>query len=416
MNNQKLRAAAEKCIADAQVAMVGVTATVQAVQSPEILLHELQVHQFELELQNEELRRAQNELEASRDRFADFYEFSPVGYFTLSDKGLIDSLNLTAAELLGVERNMLLQKRFAYYVMPEDADRWYAYFLDALNRDEKLKCEVAIRRANGFVHVRLDSLRLVKAGQPTTVRVVMTDISDLKWTEAELKSTNELLLASEQRQRDLAQHDMLTGLANRVLLSDRLNQMLVIAQRDQTRFALLYLDLDKFKPVNDMYGHAVGDELLKEVAQRMTRRVRESDTVARIGGDEFTILLRAIDSDLSVITVADSIRDSLIQPFLIQNHLIEISCSIGIAIYPDHGHSEIELSRQADAAMYRAKEAGRDIACLANSDAKTFKHGAGADKNVGHPQMRRSTFLQHVRRWQRGLVHSTAKENITPQS
>jgi diguanylate cyclase (GGDEF)-like protein len=182
---------------------------------------------------------------------------------------------------------------------------------------------------------------------------------------AELAAANERLLTSEQQQRDLAQHDMLTGLANRALFSDRLNQALVIAQRDHTRFALLYLDLDKFKPVNDNYGHAVGDVLLKEVALRMTQRVRESDTVARIGGDEFVILLRAIDAGHGEITVAESIRNSLNQPFQIENHPIAISCSIGIAIYPDHGRTEAELSRQADAAMYRAKEAGRDTTCVA---------------------------------------------------
>jgi diguanylate cyclase (GGDEF)-like protein len=186
---------------------------------------------------------------------------------------------------------------------------------------------------------------------------------------AELAAANERLLTSEQQQRDLAQHDMLTGLANRALFSDRLNQALAIAQRNHTRVALLYLDLDKFKPVNDTHGHAVGDVLLKEVAQRMTQRVRESDTVARIGGDEFVILLRAVDSNDGVIAVADSIRSSLNQPFLIENHPITISGSIGIAIYPDHGHSETELSRRADEAMYRAKVAGRDIACLANGDA-----------------------------------------------
>lgn len=190
MDSQQLRAVAEKCIVYAQgaVGAVGaIAARGQVPQSPEVLLHELQVHQFELETQNEELRHAQNELEASRDRFADFYESAPVGYLTLSEKGLIDGLNLTAAELLGVKRNQLLHKRFAHYVMPEDADRWYAYFMGALNRNEKMKCEVAVRRADGFVHVRLDSLRLVKAGQPTTLRVVMTDITEQKIAALELE-------------------------------------------------------------------------------------------------------------------------------------------------------------------------------------------------------------------------------------
>jgi diguanylate cyclase (GGDEF)-like protein len=183
----------------------------------------------------------------------------------------------------------------------------------------------------------------------------------------ELAAANARLLQSEQQQRELAQHDMLTGLANRALFSDRLQHALAIAKRDGTRFALLYLDLDKFKPVNDTHGHAVGDLLLKEVAQRMTRRVRESDTVARIGGDEFVVILRAIDGDQSVIQVAQSILEALGQPFLIGELSLQISCCIGAAIYPDHGDDELTLSRVADGAMYQAKHSGRNRVCLAQN-------------------------------------------------
>ena len=183
----------------------------------------------------------------------------------------------------------------------------------------------------------------------------------------ELASANARLLQSERQQRELAQHDMLTGLANRALFSDRLQQALVIAQRERSRFALLYLDLDKFKPVNDTHGHAVGDLLLKEVAQRITHRVRESDTVARIGGDEFVFILRAIDTDQSVLHIAEAIRNALNQPFLIDALTLQISCSIGAAIYPDDGNDELTLSRVADGAMYQAKNSGRDRVCLAQA-------------------------------------------------
>jgi diguanylate cyclase (GGDEF)-like protein len=152
---------------------------------------------------------------------------------------------------------------------------------------------------------------------------------------------------------------------HRALFSDRLQHALAIAKRDGTRFALLYLDLDKFKPVNDTHGHAVGDLLLKDVAQRMTHRVRESDTVARIGGDEFVVILRAIDGDQSVIQVAQSILEALGQPFLIGELSLQISCCIGAAIYPDHGDDELVLSRVADGAMYQAKHSGRNRVCLA---------------------------------------------------
>ena len=181
---------------------------------------------------------------------------------------------------------------------------------------------------------------------------------------AELEAANERLMQSEQRQRDLAQHDALTGLANRSLFADRLTQAIAAAQRDKDRFALLYLDLDKFKPVNDTYGHAIGDALLQQVASRISERVRQSDTVARIGGDEFVVLLRRIDSAEHALDVGNSIRQTLNQVFIVETHELVISSSIGVAIYPDHGRTEMELSQCADQAMYRAKQSGRDVVCL----------------------------------------------------
>lgn len=165
----------------------------------------------------------------------------------------------------------------------------------------------------------------------------------------------------------MAQQDPLTGLANRTLFSDRLNQTLVLAQRTKSRFAQLYLDLDRFKPVNDQYGHAVGDVVLKSVASRMLECVRDSDTVARVGGDEFVVLLREIDGGSSAMHVAEKIRAAIAQPFEVEGQTIEIGCSVGVAIYPDHGASEIELSRSADAAMYRAKMEGKNAIRLAGS-------------------------------------------------
>jgi len=164
----------------------------------------------------------------------------------------------------------------------------------------------------------------------------------------------------EQRIRHMAQHDALTDLPNRALFSDRLQQALAVAKRDQLRLAVLYLDLDKFKPINDSLGHDVGDLLLKEVARRMQACVRESDTVARIGGDEFVVLLRNVEEPGDAIRVAEKIRYALNQPFDIAGRKLNISSSSGIAIYPEHGSNEIELSKNADMAMYTAKESGRD--------------------------------------------------------
>lgn len=221
-----------------------------------------------------------------------------------------------------------------------------------------------------------DERRAKEAAQAEAIKAKQINIEQLQRSEreleyrvtertTELKSANLRLRESEQHHRELAHHDMLTGLANRVLFNNRIEQAMEIAQRDATCFALLYLDLDKFKPVNDTYGHAVGDLLLKVVASRMIHLVRESDTVARIGGDEFVVILRTIKNPPNALLIADAIRNALSREFTIEGLVLHISCSIGIAIYPDHGSDEVALSRVADDAMYQAKRAGRNIVYLA---------------------------------------------------
>jgi diguanylate cyclase (GGDEF)-like protein len=169
-----------------------------------------------------------------------------------------------------------------------------------------------------------------------------------------------LIKEMKQKYQHLAHHDMLTGLPNRSLFADRLQQMLAQAKRSTTHGALIYLDLDKFKPVNDTLGHNIGDLVLKAIAQRLQASVRESDTVARIGGDEFVVLLPVIETRQDASTVAEKIRLALEQPFEINGHIIKIGCSLGIAIYPEHGEDEISLMKNADTAMYLAKQNGRN--------------------------------------------------------
>ncbi|MBP9903958.1 MAG: diguanylate cyclase [Rhodoferax sp.] len=203
---------------------------------------------------------------------------------------------------------------------------------------------------------------------------LFSDMARRVWTsrselEARVAERTAELQQSQARLQHMAQHDSLTGLANRALFSDRLHQALAAARRDQTHLALLFLDLDHFKPVNDDYGHAVGDELLKVVAQRMLACVRESDTVARIGGDEFVLLLRSVSDDpgQTALTVAEKIREALARAFDIDGKALHISCSIGVAIYPEHGTDDITLAGHADQAMYLAKQAGRNRVTLFQS-------------------------------------------------
>ncbi|GAB2899519.1 sensor domain-containing protein [Paralcaligenes ginsengisoli] len=157
------------------------------------------------------------------------------------------------------------------------------------------------------------------------------------------------------RLRHMAQYDQLTVLPNRGLLYDRLKVALATARREQGRFSLLYIDLDKFKQVNDTLGHAVGDLLLQKVAERLKHCVRESDTVARVGGDEFVVLLQHTSLPEQAALVAEKIRSALSHPISIDGHDLNIVPSIGIALYPDHGDGEQQLLKHADKAMYSAK-------------------------------------------------------------
>jgi diguanylate cyclase len=169
---------------------------------------------------------------------------------------------------------------------------------------------------------------------------------------------------AKQKAEDKLQYqaltDELTGLPNRRLLSDRLAQTLAIARREQNTVAVLYIDLDGFKLVNDSLGHMIGDILLTLVAERLQERIRHSDTLARLGGDEFTIVLTKLASRDDAARVAKSFLDVLAKPFFIESHEITISASIGITIFPEHGTEAVDLLQQADSAMYTAKRNGKN--------------------------------------------------------
>jgi diguanylate cyclase (GGDEF)-like protein/PAS domain S-box-containing protein len=177
---------------------------------------------------------------------------------------------------------------------------------------------------------------------------------------------------TEETVRHLAHFDALTDLPNRVMLSDRIGQSLTMAKRDKTHLAIVLLDLDKFKPINDTYGHAVGDLLLQEAGKRMRDSVRESDTVSRLGGDEFVVLLPVIETAHDAQSVAEKILHALNQPFYLAGHKLEISASMGISIYPQHGSDETELVKNADIAMYQSKKDGRN-------NVKLYQHGMAGD-------------------------------------
>ncbi len=187
---------------------------------------------------------------------------------------------------------------------------------------------------------------------------------------------------AEQRIVQMATHDMLTGLPNRHLLQDRIAQALAHDRRSQEQAAVLFIDLDHFKIINDSLGHAVGDALLQEVAERLTSTIRSEDTAARQGGDEFIVLLPNIAGALDAQAVAQKILDALIQPFHIHGKELHISGSIGIALFPDNGKDVGMLLKNGDIAMYHAKESGRNNCQFFSTEMNklaTERHSLGSD-------------------------------------
>ena len=228
--------------------------------------------------------------------------------------------------------------------------------VNAGQKEGVLTSEGVYERKDGsrFTALRSVSELPNEMGHETHYLETLVDISELKEAQENL--------------RRLAHYDTLTNLPNRSLFFDLVDQGMALARREKSQLAILFLDLDRFKPINDTWGHAVGDLVLQEVAQRIAACLRESDTVGRVGGDEFLVLLLNLNSVEDAIRVGEKIREALNQPFMVEGKTLGISSCIGIALYPDHGSTAAELTEHADTAMYQAKDAGRDRVVVYGSD------------------------------------------------
>jgi diguanylate cyclase (GGDEF)-like protein/PAS domain S-box-containing protein len=288
----------------------------------------------------EERRRAFEQLRQA----ASVFESTQEGVMITDSDGLILSVNpafreitgYDTAEVIGVRRNVLQEADF------REAQR------DALSRLGRWQGEVYGRRKSGETYPEWQTISAVTAddGKVVNYVTVFSDISRLKH--------------SEEKLHHMAHHDLLTGLPNRRLFRDRLEHAIQRADRSGVKLAVLFLDLDRFKDVNDSLGHTVGDALLRQVANRLKAVMRRDDTLARLGGDEFTVLMEGLQRGKDASNVAEKLVHVLSEPFPVQRHELFVGASIGISIYPQDAQSAESLLRNADAAMYRAKEAGRN--------------------------------------------------------
>ncbi len=450
------------------------------------LMHELQVHQIELEMENGELRRTEAALDAARARFFDFYDLAPMGYMTVNGKGLISQANLSTAAMLGLPRGELMKQPISRFILGYDQDIYYHFRRKLVDSGASLTCELRLVKPDGASFwVEIAGLALPNEQGEPALRLVLSDISLRKKAQQQVTAGQALLvealehsqaiqdnmvdgvvsidahgliqsfnkaacrifgyapdevlghnvsllmpepqrsahdgylqhfratgqthilgkaqfvsgqrkdgrvfplsLSVSQITRDgqntfvgirddiseqqanaeaiarLAFYDPLTGLPNRRLLLDRVQQALLNSSRNGLHGALMFLDLDNFKLVNDSLGHDVGDLLLQQVAERLQACVREGDSVARLSGDEFVLLLEGLSSEphdaaAQAQASAKKILASLSQPCLLGEHRANCGASLGIVVFLGTEQSLTELLKKADIAMYQAKDAGR---------------------------------------------------------
>lgn len=306
----------------------------------------------ELRQQFETLQKTEHELRESEGRFREMLENAQLAAIILDAEGKITFCNDYLLQLTG-------------WTLSEVINRvWFDLFLPA---DERPEGEAVFREffAEGG-----------KPPHPHYINDILTrggDRRTISWNTTRLRDDQDRTIAitsigedvTEQRRNEqalhyLAYHDQLTDLPNRVLFYDRVSQAIAHAHRSQEKLGILFVDLDNFKTINDTLGHDMGDELLRAVGQRLAGLIRDEDTIARMGGDEFTALIRSVKEVEDAAESARRILEALQEPFWIRDQEFQVTASIGIALYPGDGEDVVTLQKHADTAMYWAKETGRN--------------------------------------------------------
>jgi len=279
---------------------------------------------------------------------ASVFEASPLAIMIADDNREIVAANDAFCEITGYTREEVLGRNPKLLSSGKHNARFYQGMWQALDETGKWAGEIWNRRKSGELYLEWLTIAVVRneSGNPDHYIAVFSDISERK--------------AAEEKVRHLAHHDSLTDLPNRILLLDRLSQALRKVQRDKGVVALMFLDLDHFKSINDVLGHGAGDSLLCQIAGRLSSCVRDVDTVSRLGGDEFAILLPDIGSGEMASRVAEKILASFSQPCLIGHRELHVTISIGISLAPLDGDEAETLIKHADTAMYLAKKNGRN--------------------------------------------------------
>ncbi|MFP4335587.1 MAG: diguanylate cyclase domain-containing protein [Wenzhouxiangella sp.] len=297
------------------------------------------------------LRQSLHETQVSQARFRRLVEHASDLILVVGLDGRLQYVSPKWGDHVGLDPASVIGRNSLDFIHPDDHARVSLAIRAVIGKGISLSGkEYRARHTDGSWRWQAASISPLydARGKPDAVIAVIRDVTDSR--------------RDRQHLSRLAHEDALTGLPNRAHLSDLLNQAMREADRKGRRVGVLFIDLDRFKPVNDVHGHEVGDQLLVEVARRINHALRAPDIAARFGGDEFLALLHDLSDPDEALAIAGRIIDQIRKPFLIGEHELTIACSIGIALYPDDGRDERELILRADQTMYRAKHAGRGMA------------------------------------------------------
>ncbi|MEL6456705.1 MAG: CHASE2 domain-containing protein [Cyanobacteria bacterium J06621_15] len=308
-----------------------------------------------------QIAHMQEELKRSKEFLKQVINTVPDPIFVKNEKHQWIVLNDAYCRLTGFAKNELIDKLDYDFFPKHEADAFIKNDEYVFKTHNFLEKEEELTDKNHKLHLIATKRSLHKdaAGNLFLVGVIR-DITERKRIEAELQRSNNELKLQEDHLRYIAYHDALTGLPNRKAFAEELRQSLYWTKNSSYLLALLFVDLDGFKQINDSLGHNMGDLLLMTVAQRLNNCLRGSDTVSRLGGDEFTIILRRIPKPEVAAKIAEKILRSIMEPISLEGHNAEVSASIGISIYPNNAHNCEALIEQADSAMYRAKRLGKN--------------------------------------------------------
>ena len=313
----------------------------------------------DLEARYEAQRRAEDELRL----YGTVFTHAAEGMTITDADSRIVAVNPAFCAITGYTPDEVIGRTPALLNSGRQGEDFYRKMWMSLRETGQWQGEIWNRRKDGGIFPEWLSIAAVSddGGESGHYIGVFTDISERKQSEARI--------------HHLAHHDALTGLPNRLLLEDRIEQGILKSKRGQRQMAIIFIDLDRFKNINDTLGHAVGDTLLIQAAQRGLHVLRDTDTLCRQGGDEFVVVLPELESRQDAAHVCRKILSALCQPYLLAGHELTVSGSAGIALYPEDGETASELLRKADAAMYRAKEEGRNTFCYFSAEINTATLG-----------------------------------------